>query len=329
MNQHHPRTVEAVLADVESAVSGNGHVRVPFATGLDPLDEALGGGLRSGDLTLVGGKPGVGKTVATLQWARNLARDGHTSIFASYQHDAEALLARLVMLELGELAEAQGTAVGALAGGVRQFAAGWRSLDEVEDPRGLLAEVRGRLSPYEARLWLVPASSAHTSVAELAKIVDQRRDEQTALFVDYLPRVGLRGHRGPVAEKALIVTEALKELALSERIAVVAVVASGIAGLTAGRQRLHHLRDASAAAYEADVAIMLNDKVDAVSKVHLAYDTVLAETFHEQVVFSVEKNRAGPAGIDCEFRKDFQHWRFDPKGSWVTHRLVDDRLVAE
>ena len=44
-----------------------------FATGFGPLDDVLRGGMRAQDLVLVGGRPGIGKTVITLQWARWMA----------------------------------------------------------------------------------------------------------------------------------------------------------------------------------------------------------------------------------------------------------------
>lgn len=78
-------------------------------------------------------------------------------------------------------------------------------------------------------------------------------------------------------------------------VAVIAVVAADIHGLANRRLRLHNLRGSSALAYECDVAVILNDKSQAVSKVHLAYDPVRAATFKHQVVFTVEKNRGGQA----------------------------------
>ena len=62
--------------------------------------------------------------------------------------------------------------------------------------------------------------------------------------------------------------------------------------------RLQHLRGSTALAHEADVVITLNEKWTAVSKSHLAFDAIRAKTYRQFVVFSVEKNRAGPARVD-------------------------------
>ena len=46
---------------------------LPILSGFTPLDEYLGDGLHAEDLTLIGGVQNVGKMVAVLQIARNIA----------------------------------------------------------------------------------------------------------------------------------------------------------------------------------------------------------------------------------------------------------------
>jgi replicative DNA helicase len=146
------------------------------------------------------------------------------------------------------------------------------------------------------------------------------------VFVDYLQKIAMQPEPEHETEKVTRVVEELKDFALSNDVAVVALVAADWDGLRAGRVRLHHLRGSSALAYECDVAVILNEKHTAVARTHLAYDLGRAETFKQHVVFSVEKNRGGPALVDLEFRKDFTHYRFDPRGSYMSERSVDDRL---
>ena len=64
----------------------------------------LHGGIRAQDLVLVGGRPGIGKTVVALQWARWMAMQGQTAIYVCYEHSPHTLLGRLLALELGSLA---------------------------------------------------------------------------------------------------------------------------------------------------------------------------------------------------------------------------------
>ncbi len=325
------RSISQFLVDLESNGSGSPDPRLrPLPTGFDPLDRVLEGGLRAQDLTLIGGLPGVGKTVATLQWARHMALEGHTAIYACYEHDEPALVARLLTLELGNLG--RGISAGdlpELRAVINEVALGGRTMEDACENSPMLQDAHARLTSYADRLWLVRASGVHTGLTELEQLIVDNGADQPALFVDYLQKVAVRPEPEKETEKVTRVVEGLKELALKHDVAVVAVVAADRAGLTARRLRLHHLRGSSALAYEADVAIILNDKSQAVSKVHLAYDPVRAEEFTRQVVFSVEKNRGGPALLDLEFRKDFEHFRFEPVGGHVAERLVDERLYAE
>lgn len=303
----------------------------PLATGFDLLDRLLDGGIQPHDLVLLGGSPGVGKTVAALQMARHIAIHGRTAIYLSYEHDDRTMLGRLLALELGELATPQDAPeIDRLRGVVVEATSGFRSLDEVIQREPLVAAACETIDGYAGRLLLVRGSGAHTDLDTIESLLaDSAADTGGVVFVDYLQKVAVHPDPQNEAEKVTKVAEGLKDLALAHDVAVVALVAADWDGLRAGRVRLHHLRGSSALAYEADVAIVLNDKHKAVSRDHLAYDTVKAEKFKQLVVFSVEKNRGGPAMVDLEFRKDFLHYRFETRGSYMTERSVDDRLEAQ
>jgi replicative DNA helicase len=305
----------------------------PFGTGFHPLDDILNGGIRSGDLLLIGGKPGQGKTIAALQWARHMACTGHTAVFACYEHDEITLLTRLLACELGETIVAAGPVdeirLDRLRDGLRAVSTGTARVRDVLDSDRLLLEAEARLRAYADRLILVRASGTRTDLAELARLVRANSTDRAALFVDYLQKVPVRPEPPEEAERVKRVAEGLKELALGARIAVVAVAAADRLGLTSKRLRLHHMRGSTALAYEADAAVILNDKVAVVAKAHLAYDTTRTEEFRRRVVFSVEKNRNGPADVELEFTKDFANFRFDPAGRWVAERLWHEGAIDE
>jgi replicative DNA helicase len=226
----------------------------PARTGFDLLDLVMEGGLRAHDLMVLGGNPGVGKTVAALQMARRIAQQGRPVLYASFEHDTDAMLGRLLALETMALEHGLGD------GGV--------------------------------------------------------------LVVDYLQKVAVIPPCDSQDERIARVTEDLKDLTLRHRMAVIAIASADLDGLRAGRLRLHHLRGSAALAYECDVAVILNHKQDAVATEHLAYDPVRAESFKQLVVFSVEKNRGGPAMVDMEFQKDFPNYRLEPEGSYLLERLM-------
>lgn len=318
------RSVSSVLQEASQGVTD----RRTFATGFPLIDKVIGGGVRTRNLTLVGGAPGIGKTITTLQWARNLATQGVPVVFACYEHDEATLLSRLLHLELGELSTDErlsedGRAARRLLGEVDS---GKISLSDAIRQASILAEPHRRLTEYSDHIWLVQGSGTDTTVEQLEKMTGP---DTGVLFVDYLQKVPVAADFMEERERVISVSQGLKELAMSNNVAVVAVTAADLTGMEAARLRLHHLRGSSSIAYEADVVILLNDKFRIVSKSQMAFSPNSAETFKRQVVFTIEKNRHGADRVDLEFQKQYEYLRVDPNGSYVTDRLIDDRLITE
>ena len=74
----------------------SGDVKPFLATGLDNLDDMLGGGLISEGLITLAGRPGQGKTVAALVIAENVAAAGGKVLYESLEMSKEQLWARRV-----------------------------------------------------------------------------------------------------------------------------------------------------------------------------------------------------------------------------------------
>ena len=331
----HRRTRATVLGDLLDSLddtlrSGDVTDLATTPTGFEVLDDTIGGGLHAGDLMLLAGPPGVGKTVAALQMARTVAMAGKQAIYVCYEHEEVALATRLLALEAADGAPSVGPAT-QIASLLLSGARGRRGLVETlaEDPT--VAEALSRLRAYADRLTLVRASGAHTGLTNVEHLVTTAVDagRQPVVFVDYLQKVAITPAPANELEKITRTVEGLKDLALSRHVPMVAVSAVDAGGLAARRLRLHHLRGSDAAAFEADIVVMLNEKVKAVSKVHLAYDSLGAQRFRDWVVFSLEKNRGGPNLVDLEFQKDFTHFRFHPEGGVVTEKLSDERVSEE
>jgi replicative DNA helicase len=320
-----PKNLVSLLDDLDSDRRQGTAERPRFATGFDPLDTVLDGGLRRGDLTLIGGLPGVGKTITALQWARSFALAGHPVVYACYEHEERELLGRLLALEIAEEGGDE-EARFKFRRVLREVLNGraWLEQEVLYEPR--LRPAYERLSSYADRLWVIKASGSNTGVSELAQHVEQAAGGAQVLVVDYLQKVAPHGGLVNDGDRVTRVTEGLKELALQGSIAVLAIASADREGLGSPRLRLQHLRGSSALAYEADLAILLNEKHRIVSKMHLTYDPVRAEDFHNTVVFSLEKYRAGQANLDLEFRKEFASYRFNPAGGHVFDRLIDGRL---
>ena len=302
-------------------------------SGFDALDTYLGGGLRAGELCLLAGPQGLGKTTFALQVLRNAAVAGESAVYFSFEHDAATLLERLVALEAGELLgvealplrrireamEGTGPTPGNLGARLAGAPGGPQAVDAV----------RG----FAERLHLHRSTGSSTDISEIRRTIDEvheRTGRPPLVVVDYLQKVLVPLGPSSEEERVTIVVEGLKDLALERDVPVMTIVAADMAGLVAGqRLRVHHLRGSSALAYEADVILVLNDKYDVVARHHLVYGAGNIEQFRNWVVLSIEKNRSGLDKIDLEFRKRFEQGRFESDGQLVAERLIDERVYTE
>ena len=324
------RSALATLAELHQLTEPAQHAVVP--TGYDPLDDVLAGGIRQGEIVLLGGKPGVGKTIAALQWARSMAQRGIVAVYLCYEHDEVTLLTRLLACELGEMLAAAPLGQSPLRheelrARIRDVSAGAITLRDALDSDPLLEDAHGRLAAYADRLVLVTGSGAHTDVPAITDVTRRFDGQPVALFVDYVQKVPLFPGVAAESERVGRVIESLKQLALDQQIVVVAIAAADQAGLDARRLHLRHFRGSTALAYESDAVVVLNEKLAIVSRAHVAYSPNRADEFHHQIVFSVEKNRNGTPDVHLEFEKDFANYRFYPRGRWVAERLWSEGSI--
>jgi replicative DNA helicase len=308
--------------------SGLSATAATWPTGFVPLDECLGGGLRAGELTLLGGAPGLGKTTFALQVARNVAAAGQHVLYVCYEHREQDLLERLLGMELGLQGDEEGLDLGRL----RAVFAGDGGVDGlVERLTGCPGGVQAleALSSYASRLALAVVAGQRTGLDELRSLVLDAAVDRPLVVVDYLQKVRAPGETSDADDRVTLVAEGLKDLALEADLPLLAIVAADKAGVDGGRTRLRHLRGSTALAYEADVALILNDKYSIVARHHLMYGTTNAEQYRKWAVCSVEKNRSGRDDVDLEFRKHFERGHFSPYGQRVAEQLVDERVHRE
>jgi replicative DNA helicase len=336
-----PRSAVEVLTDLSDKVSQGAVAEYqPIPLGMTPLDRTLGGGIRSGELMLIGGAQGTGKTTLALQIARNIAQSGQANaLYVCFEHDEEYLLNRLMALE------------SALAGpmppdsnrsiriqDVRREVLGTWLAQGGQDNADLRANPRLRpalehIARYGQGLFLLRGSHAYTNAPNLRRMIEGYRRSAPArplvVFIDYLQRVPAVPDPPTESERVTNVVAALKDLALSLGVAVVCIVAADKEGLKAARLRNHHLRGSSALNYESDVILILNEKYNIVAKVNIEFNPHQAQRFRDWTVVTVEKNRSGRDAVDLEFEKHFEFSCFDPEGRQVMEKLIEERLYND
>lgn len=331
-----PASLAQVMQDVEHQVaSGETAQYRPLPTGFDPLDDILNGGLRRGELLVMGGAFGVGKTIFGLQVARNVVQSipDARALYVCYEHDRDHLMSRLMCLESAERGD------GEQALTLRRLAQ--MALD-VPDGAGLIGRLRQvprygavveTMVEYGERLILVKASGDTSTIDDVRRWVQEAVADWSGpvlLIVDYLQKIPVhRAGLTPETEITTFLTQGLKELAMDLGIRVIAIAASDRPGLKAKRMRLADLRGSSALQYEADIGLVLNNKWSIVSRDHLVFNPTQSQAMRDWVVVSVEKNRAGRNAVDMEFPLDAAHFRFVTTGRFVRERLVDEKVALE
>lgn len=301
--------------------------------GFEPLDGYLGGGLRAGELTLLGGPQGLGKTTMVLQMVRNVVAAGGVAVYFSFEHDATTVLERILGIESGARDGVDGLPLRRIRDALENVDATPHSLLQRMSALPGGSDVVTSVTRYASRLFVHQASGSHTDVASIRSVIEQVIEQAGGpqiVVVDYLQKVPVLGSPVLDDERVTQVTEGLKDLALDRALPVLAVVAADKDGITSGRRmRLYHLRGAAALAYEADVVLVLNDKYDVVARHHLMFDVGNAERFRNYAVVSIEKNRTGLDRIDLQFRKRFEQGRFETHGEPVAEQLVDERVFVD
>ncbi|MEO7993158.1 MAG: DnaB-like helicase C-terminal domain-containing protein [bacterium] len=331
-----PQTLNQVLDGIhQRTLKGKiGGFRT-YATGFESIDRAING-ISQGELILIGGAQGVGKTIMSLQMARNLAYTGEaTVLYICYEHAEEYLLKRLIPMEsvnpFGLTPFDLGLIERDVLEGIKKASDGKVGFVELlrTSQRGKL--VLEKIEQYQDRMVLFKGNTMKTTLQSIRWMAQNLKNEKghIVVFVDYLQKVPVFPEPNTEEEKVTIIVEGLKDIALSLEIPIVTVVAADREGLKAKRMRLHHLRGGSAIDYEADIALILNDKAKIISKNNVAYNPSKLLEYERWVVATIEKNRTGRKYVDLEFEKHFKFFCFDPRGRQVQEQLIEEKLFTE
>ena len=309
-----PRSMQEICGEFETQIrQGRLDGYLPTPTGFSQLDEWLGGGLQAYNLMLVGGPQNVGKTVWALQVARNVAAGGGAAFLLEYEHDEVHMLHRLVCME-SKLAA--GPEAGVSIADIREAIV--RRGDELAGKphaQGLQAVLSDypaarrawdNIGRYFDRLFVVKGHPMKTTLDVIDTYLEWFREGyglKTVLLVDYLQKVPWSLERVDMdkGEQVTLVTEGLKNLSLQHGVPIVAVSAMDVEGLKADRARVEDLAGGATTKYEPDAVLMLNPR--------WRWDE---DAVRGQVVFSVEKNRSGPTGVEVEHYLHGPHFAFWP-----------------
>jgi replicative DNA helicase len=314
-----PRTVLDVSIEFDTHIkSGKIAGYKPIPTGFEQLDSYLGGGLVPESLVLVGGPPGTGKTVFVLQVARNIAASAHDNKTAAcvvcFEHGEVYLYHRLLCMESVMGQSSEGLTMDDIRRAALRNEFGEPGLESLLETFHSAKDAWSRIVQYWERLFLCKGHPVKTTLNVLDTYLTCLRGQfpSVVLFVDYLQKVPVFSPGVELTPERQIrtVTEGLKNLALAHSVPIVAVAAADAEGLKGERVRFEDLWGGSSVNYEPDVAVMLNPARQK------------GGTGSSEVIFSIEKNRLGPTGVEYWQVLQGQNYAFHTTGS---RQVINER----
>lgn len=267
-----------------------------YSTGFPLLDELLGGGLHAGDLCVIGARPSYGKTSLARNVARNLAFNGHRTLFFSLEVKAIQVYSDLVTGESGIPAHLL------------------RSGELSTDQLGRVTDHADWLSSNKPSRFLPVVDCVHQLGQLLSIARAQARLHGTkVVIVDYLQKVRVPGAPDKRYETSET-SERLKQLALDHDLAVVALAQlSRKADDDPDREpRMSDLKESGGIEQDADQILLLHRPGLAAARSGKRRKQTAPHKSQAQLIAA--KNRMGPADGRVYLRFDGRSMTFKPAG---------------
>lgn len=244
-------------------------------TGFDSLDKLLAGGLREGELMVIAGRPGCGKTALATGIATAISRTVPV-LFVSLEMSQLELADRMLSAESGV--------------GLFRMKTGTVTQHDREQILEAFAKLSG------SRLSIVDGEYQLGRIVALARQWRRREGEPGVLVIDYLQLLEVEHRKGMARHEAVgEISRKLKQLAKTLGGPVIAL--SQLNRQADGeRPRLSHLRESGSIEQDANQVLMLWE-VNA--------DSPKADGSVKLIKAALEKNRNGATGeLNIVFRKE-------------------------
>ncbi len=215
-------------------------VNPAIPTGLNFLDQCLGGGLRGGEFTVVAGRPSMGKSFFATNLARIFAEQGPVAIF-SLEMDRESIVKRIAAADAG----------------IRQT---WLTANTIPpDKLSLFLEAYDRCARLPIYVDDTPGDECtpHYIQSECHRIY-RKHEKLSLILVDYIQLIGDQSS-GNRANELGYYTSALKSLSKKFDCPVVGLsqISRGVESRTNKRPLMSDVKGSGAIEQDADVVMAL------------------------------------------------------------------------
>ncbi len=278
-----------LMEQLDAAMKSNTAIR-GLQSGFEDLDEMIGG-FQDSELTILAGRPSMGKTALACNIAEHVAIEGNVATL-------------LVSLEMSKLEVANRL----LCSRAEVDSHKLRDNTVTDVERGELVRVSGAMS--SAPLFIDDSPSR--SMLEIAAIARRlkRRQNLGLVVVDYLQLIEPDNTRDQRQEQVARIARRLKTMARELKVPVLCLAQLNRQAETTkdNRPRVSHLRESGAIEQDADVVMFVHRE-----EVYHAPEEIDERGLANKATLIVAKNRNGPIGdVDLTWQPETTRFRNAP-----------------
>ncbi len=258
---------ERIDARLEHGESGG------VQTGFNDLDN-MTGGMHEAELIILAARPSMGKTALAMNFAENIAMNGHTTLFVSLEMARQELVQRMLCSQ-GRI-------------DASKFRSGFISAQD----RHNLVEASAKLSQAKFYVDDTPSRTV-TEIAACARRL-KRRDGLNLIVIDYLQLIQPDDPRDPRQEQVAKMARRLKILARELRTPILCLAQlnrQAEVGKEGHRPKLSHLRESGAIEQDADVVMFIHRE-----EYYQDREEAQQSGTHGMAEIIIAKQRNGPTG---------------------------------
>lgn len=269
-------------------------------TGFETLDKKLHG-WQPGNTIIVGARTGVGKSVCAIDFSLAAAYAGSSVLFFSMEMTLQEIMQRYIACLTGV--------------SINKLATGDMNDEQLEE----VMKAKKKVDTLKIKV----DTSQDSTIEYIMSTASKQAQSETGLdlvIIDYLGLIKYTGKRDDKQNQTADISRALKEMAMTMQIPVIALVQldNRVKGEEADEEpTLAYIRDSGAIANDANVIILLHRRKDE------------TKTLKElPTKFIIEKNRGGEKGsFMCHsflWRAKFQEISKDGDGSFDDEDEIND-----
>jgi len=243
-NENQDNAKISTLEEIEKEIQDETSEELHLPTGFKKLDEVLNGGLRKGNLTVLGARPAVGKTSWGQQVILNIAKQRKVCLFASLEVSNKQVYDKFVS--------------------INKSIPAWKIERKIFNQAEIVDYVKSKKELKEINdfIFVLDASQSIRQIELMVKkhIAKRKLD---LLVVDYI-QIVKREYSKNISEATAIkeITSSLKDIAKKYNIAVLGLAQINREGVNGKEPTMNDLKGSGGIEEDADCIILLHRPVD-------------------------------------------------------------------